>query len=476
MRRWNSLPRVGNQLDHVETSILSRRLFRRGQRILVAVSGGLDSMVLLHLLGSLSAKHGWRLTVAHFNHQLRGRNSDADEALVRRSARRMGLSLVAERSNVRAYAGRNKLSLEMSARKLRHEFLSRAAKGLGISTVALAHHADDQLELFFLRLLRGSGSEGLAGMKWHNPSPVNPKLELVRPLLDLPKSALRAYAEDAHVRFREDASNASMDIQRNRIRHELLPLLRRHYQPALDKTVLRVMELLGAEAEFVTQAAEARFELAHRSGHDRKPSPAFDGLPLALQRRYLRLELMRLGVPPEFELVEQLRLHAGSPINLPGMDRWQVVRVPEGLLTLRPPEEAVPKPVSRLVELGLGEESRQTTMDRGCIKWRIQAKTGSERPRQHIGREFFDADRVGSPVFLRHWLPGDHFQPIGMARTVKLQDFFTNSKVPRRKRHQLIVATTARGEVFWVEGMRISERFKLTKSTIRRLQWGWRRL
>ena len=109
------------------------------------------------------------------------------------------------------------------------------------------------------------------------------------------------------------------------------------------------------------------------------------------------------------------------------------------------------------------------------IRWRIQPRQSVARPRAGSGREFFDADKVGSPIHLRHWQPGDRFQPIGMARLVKLQDFFTNHKVPVGSRRRLIVATTEAGEVFWVEGMRISERFKLSEQTISRLQWRWER-
>ena len=156
----------------------------------------------------------------------------------------------------------------MAARKLRHEFYVRAARERNISVVALAHHADDQVELFFLRLLRGAGSEGLAGMKWCSSSPADMKITLVRPMLDAAKADLRDFARENKVRFREDATNASLDLPRNRVRNELLPLLRRRYQPALTRTILRLMELVGAEVEVVGETARRWLTLEGRSRGD----------------------------------------------------------------------------------------------------------------------------------------------------------------------------------------------------------------
>ena len=390
---------------------------------------------------------------------------------------KLKLPSVTERADVREVresARGEKVSIEMAARVLRHEFLARTARRLRIPTVALAHHADDQLELFFLRLLRGSGSEGLAGMKWRNPSPANPKVELVRPLLDLPKRALKEFAAENHIPFREDASNAALDIQRNRIRHELLPLLRKRYQPALDKTLPRVMDILAADAEFVTQAAETWLGSARLSGLKKLTSSVFEALPIAVQRRCIQLQLLHQGIAPDFEIVEYLRRNAGKSVNILGRGQLQAIRSGAGLVTLREPERLCPRGTSRLVEFRSG--SGETVLDAVSFKWRIDAKNGLHRPKMRPGREFFDADRVGSPIFLRYWRPGDQFQPIGMPQNVKLQDFFTNLKVPREKRHELVLATTAAGDIFWVEGLRISERFKLAKTTIRRLQWEWLRL
>src|ERR1700677_1896922 len=190
----------------------------RETNILVAVSGGVDSMVLLHLLKALSVERRWKLTVAHFNHRLRGRASDADEVFVRKTAKGMKLPFVSKRADVKRFARESKLSIEMAARKLRHEFLAEVARACKIKTIALAPHAADQVELFFLRLLRGAGGSGLAGMNWRSPSPADRSISLVRPLLDLSKTELEQYARENRIRHCEDATNLEPDFLRNRIR------------------------------------------------------------------------------------------------------------------------------------------------------------------------------------------------------------------------------------------------------------------
>ncbi len=422
-------------------------------------------MVLLDLLHTLAPRHGWKLTVAHLNHQLRGRSSDADERLVRQAAKNLGLPCLAKRANVRQFARTHKLSLEMAARKLRHDFLARTAVRLKLRTILLAHHADDQIELFFLRLFRGGGGEGLAGMKWRNPSPVDPRLELVRPLLDQPKAALRDHALARKIRFREDASNSSPDIQRNRIRHELLPLLRRKYQPALDRTILRFMDITGAEAELAGRvAAQWLSKSAGRAG--------FLDLPVAVQRRCIQIQLLRRGIAGDYDLVERLRTFPNRKVSV--SPEVSAVLTSQG--ELQSVREKSAQPASAMFAADLNERAEEIVFDGVRIRWRIESRRTPLPPKTVAGRELFDADQVGSKIIVRHWHPGDRFQPIGMDSRVKLQDFFTNQKIAREQRHKLVVVTTEEGELVWVEGLRISERFKLTKGTIRRLHWRWKRL
>jgi tRNA(Ile)-lysidine synthase len=472
--------RVSEFLQRLENEIQSRRLLPREKKILVAVSSGLDSMVLLHALNSLAEKWRWKITIAHFNHQLRGRASDADEKLVCKIAAQMRLPIVAERADVKQFAQRSKLSIEMAARKLRHEFFARAARKQKIKTVALAHHADDQVELFFLRVLRGAGGAGLAGMKWRAPSSADKKITLVRPLLGLSKDELRKFARENKIQFREDASNFSSDFLRNRIRNELLPLLRKNYQPGLNKSVLRLMEIVRAESEFVGEAAAEfcgrrsngsqikngnKLEMSHFFPDD------FGKLPIAIQRRVLQLQFAELGVAADFDLIEQLRESAGKFVGV--NPTLSVSRGADGELKLRKQFSAK----FNSNQLGVKLPGKAGRVDFGGMKFSWSFKNGSRGhlPRQ-ILREFFDADKIGNKIILRHWRAGDRFQPIGLKSPVKLQDLFTNAKIPRARRRELILATTGAGEIFWVEGLRISENFKLSPPTKRHLVWRWQRI
>ena len=450
-----------NLLEHVEKSIGERKLLGRGARVLVAVSGGLDSMVLLHLLHALAARQGWKLIVAHFNHQLRGEASEADEQLVCATAKSLGLPVISERGEVRALAEKWRISIEMAARDLRHLFLARTARCERCPVVALAHHADDQAELFFLRLLRGAGGEGLAGMKWRSPSPADGRVQLIRPLLDVSRVELEEFADNNQIPFREDTSNASSEMLRNRVRHELLPLLRRRFQPALNKSLLRAMEIVGAESELAESIARKWLT---------KKRLAFARLAVAVQRRVIQLQLRGLKLGEEFDLIESLRLSSGKPVTVGA--EVAVERDAAGLLSLRVVTREAFQSAVEVVDLR--RRAGKTVLGSLDLNWKLVNQAG-DRLRPRPGYEQFDADKVGRRVVLRHWQPGDRFQPIGMAGAVKLQDWFTNQKVPRSDRRHLVVACTAAGEVFWIENQRIGERFKLSPETKRRLVWTWRR-
>jgi len=419
-------------------------------------------MVLLHALHRLSQPLGLHLTVAHADHGLRGRSSDADARWVARRAGALGVACVQGKLPVASVRAMDGESLEMTARRLRHQFLAEAAVSHRISALALAHHADDQAELVLLRLLRGTGSDGLGGMAWCSPSPACGQVQLIRPLLDQTKADLRAIAAEWKVAYREDASNQDDAILRNRIRLSLLPEIERRYSPAIRRLLARTAERVGADASFVQSHAECWL-----ASH----SVPYDTLPLALQRAVLRLQMRRLGHEPDFDRIERLRTTEDVQEVAAGV---RMRRNASGLLEITPDPTTRPFLMSsRLVVLqpsGGSLSAGETRIRHRVVRRRPVFKPGQDG----AGAEYFDADAVGDRIHLRHWQPGDRFQPLGFARPSKLQNLLVNRKVPAERRRRLLVAATASGTIFWVESLPPGERFKVRPASRRFLIWKWR--
>jgi tRNA(Ile)-lysidine synthase len=351
-------------------------------------------------------------------------------------------------------------------------------------------------------------------MKWRSPSPADKEILLVRPLRDFSKAELLAFARENKIRFRDDASNFSSDFLRNRIRNELLPPLRKNYQPAVDQTILRMMDIVGAEAEFVSAVAQAWpgsppapgvaeraprsktvrpkvraglkdfgasvfFAGARKNAPEAGAFPGFARLPVAVQRKVLQQQLAGLGVVANFELVERLREMPDQPVSI--ATDASVIRDAAGKVSCRRQESGAFN--SAGLELKLSDQAGPVKFAGQRFSWAMEKYPGlrgrspyqkksavGHRP-SAIHQEFFDADKIGGGIVLRHWRAGDRFQPIGMTAAVKLQDLFVNAKIPAARRRELVLAATAAGEIFWVENLRIGEKFKLTPATRRQLRW-----
>jgi tRNA(Ile)-lysidine synthase len=447
-------------VELAQAALVRHRLWPERGPLVVAVSGGLDSVVLLRVLAQLSPAAGVPLVVAHANHGLRN-ETDMEASFVANVAEQLTLPFVSERLPVREAASQSRESVEMTGRRLRHAFLVRAAEAQQAQRIALAHHAGDQAELFLLRLLRGAGGAGLGGMRTCSPSPADPRFELVRPFLDAPRELLRDYAASHSIDHCEDASNADVRIPRNRIRHELLPQLRCEYSPAIDTLLLRTGDLLGAEAEFVRDEARRWLRAKRRR--------SFGQLAVALQRAIIREQLWALGHAADFELVERLRLHPGSV----SASREKTVRLNAGRVEVSAGRAA--EFSSAELRVSLAAHSGQFQFGGVPVTW-SRTRSSAPPPRRPVpGREIFDATIVGPEITLRHWRRGDRFRPLGLSRAVKLQDVFINRKIPADQRRGLVVATTLAGEIFWVEGLPPGEAFKVGPATTERLTLRWRR-
>lgn len=414
-------------------------------------------MVLLHALNELQEEFNWRLFAAYFNHRLRGKDDERDGRLIQQFCHQNQIPLFQGHWKT-SRANPSGISLEMAARTVRHGFLGGVAKRKR-AMVVMGHHADDQVELYFMRLLRGAGGEGLGGMRSKSLIQGYRSIRLLRPLLDFRKQVLLDYAKNNRVEFNEDSSNRDIDLERNWVRHRLLPYLKKSCGKGLHAICLRTMKIVGAEHSFAEQ--EAMAWLAKRK------RVAFTDLHTAVQRQVVRIQMIALGVFPEFDRIEELR---GSVVRRVSVSRGKhLILDASGHLSACEVESSPSK--NSPVDLEL---TGTTTRHEGFGGNLILRQTKNRSARKD-GLECFDADKVGATIRLRNWLSGDRFQPIGMKYEVKLQDLFVNQKIPRQLRHQLMIAENERGVIFWVEGFRIGEVAKMDSGSRRFLTWKWTR-
>ena len=450
---------AGDLLEWVLAYARREGLFAAGDRVLVAVSGGPDSVALLHLLVRLAPELGLDLGLAHFDHGLRGEDSRADAGFVNDLARRLGLPCHQGRGQVRDAARRDKVSLQMAARKLRLQFLQETRRGHGYAKLALGHTADDQVELFWLRLLRGAGLEGLKGM-W----PATPK-GLVRPLLAVGKAVLLAWLDQEALPYRLDASNLSRAYLRNRVRLDLLPHLTRDYNPRLAQTIWRTQSLLQEDERFLARDTNAAWDrVAERLAADcfALDLNRFFSLEEALQRRVLRLGVARLGADLSLTAPQ-----VASLLALAGSARSG------GLISLGEKGENVQ--VARAgavlhIMAALPDPPREATLLPECPaavdsppgwRWQIShcaCRPGDPWPSPETA--WLNPARVSLPLTARGWRPGDRFWPQGAPGPKKLQDFLVDAKIPRWLRPHIPLVAAA-GEIVWVAGFRLADPVKL---------------
>lgn len=433
--------------------------------LLVAVSGGPDSTALLLVLTRLARRDGLQLCVAYFDHGLRGaETAEQEERFVRGLAESHGLPFFSGRGDVRQRARGQHLSLEDAARRERYEFLATAAQETGCSAVATGHTASDQAETVLLHLVRGAGLAGLGGMAPRSPWPFSgrPDLTLIRPLLCLSRQDTAAYCDAAGVAPLEDETNRSPAYVRNRIRHELLPLLRT-YNPRIEASLVRLAEAARLDVEFLESLASEA--VIQEGGEISIARAIFSVLHASPRRHALRLALQTAAGDGQgfserhLHALERLGLEGqtGDSLDLPRGVRAELTR--EALTIraaaeqgLRLPDVAVSLPVPGEV----------------CFGPLIVAASTDEAVDGDTVSAELDAAAVGDTVCVRRRRNGDRFQPSGMQATKKLQDFFVDEHVARSERDLVPVFENERG-IVWVGGLRVAEwaRPKAGRPTVR---------
>ncbi len=430
-------------LETVRRTVEDYGLIPPGSRVLAACSGGADSVALVHLLSHLSPEGKWEVAVGHVNHGLRPA-AEEDAAFVADLARRMQLPFF-----VRRLQGLGAANLEARARAARYAALAELAREAGAQVVATGHTLDDQAETVLLRLLRGAGVTGLAGIL---PSrPVAPGIRVVRPLLWCRRQALREFLAHCGERWREDESNLDPHRARNRVRHHLLPALAAE-NPQLVQRLGQLAEVVREEevvwAEWVHRTCREVAQPAH--GGWRVSFPRFFQLPVALQRRLLRQLAGNFG-PSSFVHVEEARRllrtgQAGQELTLPGGLR---VRLESGSFWVGPVDGATGGEPAELPVPG-----RVLAPELGVVvEAAVEARAGSSR--QGRWEAELDEGWARRRLVVRSRKPGDRIRLNVGSR--KLQDLLVDLKVPRWERDHVPVVATQEGEVLWVVGYRVAD-------------------
>ena len=437
------------------------------QPMLAGVSGGPDSVCLLHLLVKLREELGIELHAAHLNHMLRGAESEADARYVFDLCHRLHVPVTIEQRDVKAHQTRHRLSLEEAAREVRYNFLTEIAGDVGAKQAAIGHTLNDHVETILMHLIRGTGTRGLGGLhpcsRWQSASG---SLTIIRPLLQATRQETESYCHQHRLMPRLDTSNLSLSPLRNRIRHHLLPILQT-YNPRAAEALLRTARIAADDIAYIDQKVT---ELWNQIAQQHENTIALDKegflqLPIALKRHLLMSSIERLSG----NLMDIEARHIEGILNASTKSAGKRISLPHGLIfTIEYDRYLIGTDPAALAPLPplKGEYRLNIPGETLLPGWRVEATVAPPDPVKDAtdDKAFFDFDKAGSKLTVRSRKPGDHFQPLGMSQTKKLNEFMIDARIPRAWRQRVPIVCSP-GQIMWVTGWRIDERVKVTDST-----------
>jgi tRNA(Ile)-lysidine synthase len=430
-------------LNELKRFIGENNLIRPGDRILLAVSGGIDSMVMAHLFLEL----GYKTAIAHCNFGLRGKDSDKDEELVRSFADHYRIPFHTSHFETKVFAKQKGYSVQMAARELRYDWFEKLMKDHRYDSVAVAHNLNDNAETILINLTRGTGIAGLTGMK---PS----SNKIIRPILFASRQEIVAYRDENNIQFREDRSNADVKYIRNKIRHQIIPLLR-EINPSVESTLNETAERFSGISEIVSDYIT---ELRNRVTEHREFSTVFS------------INLLKEQIHNKAILFELFR-----PYGITNMRLNDLVKVIHGktggqILT---GSHRIMKNRKEIIVSGedAGDQACYTITDINGFKKIpgissaafIEITDTFEIPSDPFSA-CVDLEKIVFPLSIRRWKPGDYFYPLGMRHKKKLSDYFIDSKYSRLDKENKLILESA-GKIVWILGDRIDNRFRISVST-----------
>ncbi|NQW18180.1 MAG: tRNA lysidine(34) synthetase TilS [Chloroflexi bacterium] len=446
-----------------------------GETLLCAVSGGPDSMAMLTAMVNLRESSNEKIpefVVAHFNHRLRGPESEGDARYVSDFCNEHEIICEIGTGDVADYAKSHPGGVELASRKMRYNFLRDAAQRHGASSIATAHTRDDQAETILLHIVRGSGLAGLRGIQQRGHVPgaeISDGLALVRPMLVVAKSETDAYCKAAGIRPRHDSSNDDLSFARNRIRHRVLPELR-ELNPSVAEALIRLGTAAGADHDALEAVVDDEWDVAtHQHGAVILPLAVLNNAPLAIATRIIQRAYAEFGPDPRHTLetvhiqaiLKATRGGGGSSIELP--DGVVVAIEYENAMMIRGPKpidyQYLPIDAPMTLDVpGNLDLAPVSTLFTSLTEPPVDT---SSTP---VSIAYLDAPTENMPLTVRNWIEGDRFQPLGMTGEKKLSDFFIDNKVPRdwRRRIPLVLIDD---RIAWVAGYRIADWAKVTSDT-----------
>jgi tRNA(Ile)-lysidine synthase len=449
----------------VDRTLRTDRMVQNGDAVLVAVSGGADSVALVYILLELAPKYSLRMAIAHLNHCLREKESDRDEAFVASLAKQLELPFYIGREDVLRYQKRHRLSLEDAARQVRYRFYDSIAAKYGYGKIALGHHGDDNAELVLMNLLRGSGPLGLSGI-----SPVRDN-RIVRPLINLRRSDIMDYVAVKKLDYVTDSSNRDLKFHRNKIRARLIPQLKSEYNPKLIDSLNRLTAIVSAEEAWIEDLIQPIYEKAIVFKEKNKLGLSIAALnqqPVAVRRRLIRKAI--LGVKGNLRRMTFAHVESACQLAQIGpiyglldlSDRIGVRRdsnvltISKETLNLRCPDRASSLSQTRDYEYHLPEPGSISIEEAG-VQIRFSEMPKAQLPDLDLSGNriaFFDMDRIRFPLVIRNFRPGDRFSPLGLDGSQKLKKFFIDHKISRLDRAKCPIVLS-QDRIIWVVGHRL---------------------
>lgn len=446
--------------DKLISFLKEQHLIARAQRIILAVSGGLDSVTMLALFFEIKDELGIELAVLHLNHGLRGEESDDDQAFVKELAEQYKLPFFSKTVDTLTFKKKNKLSLEDAARKLRYKFFEETLSNVDADSLATAHTADDQAETVIDHFLRGSGMLGLAGMKTRRDC-------YIRPMLCFFRIELETYSSQKKLVYREDSSNRDLNFKRNRIRYELIPYLKKNFNSNIGATLNRSANIFrDTENHLKAVAKEACKSLVSLQKKSEIYLEIEGFLDYNIQiRNYilfacfelLRIDRDKLDYGKLYKinkLIEKRDIGKKFPIDTTfhlWVDR-EVVVISE-------------REIRQLKKIEVNLKLKKSTRYQDCqFNWSLVETETDIVFDTNKNIEYFDYDKIGTKLSIRSTYPGDYFIPLNLNGKKKISDFFTDNKVPLRDRRNVAILESG-DQVVWVCGHQIDDRFKVNSKT-----------